>query len=148
MCFTDGAADSGEGIMADLDQLSLAEALFAENVRRNAALKRLSREVKCYRFEKHLACLMPDGTGQPPYEPLLMLKPLSLQRWYCLSDANLEDALNDRVSFRRFLGLSREDAAPDPTTPNRFRNRLTNAQLTEKLFAEFERQLNQRGGPD
>ena len=131
--------------MADRNQLSLAEALVAEKVGRNAALERLAREVKWYRFEKLLVCLKPDGPGRPPYDPLMMLKALLLQRWYCLSDADLEDALNDRVSFRRFLGLSLEDAAPDHTTLCRFRNRLADAHLTEKLFAEFERQLDQRG---
>jgi transposase, IS5 family len=74
-----------------------------------------------------------------------MLKALLLQQWYRLSDAELEEALNDRVSFRRFLGLSLEDAAPDHTTLCRFRNRLAEQGLAEKLFGEFEKQLDQRG---
>ena len=60
-------------------------------------------------------------------------------------DAELEEAINDRVSFRRFLGLSLEAACPDHTTLCRFRNRLVDAGLTEKAFAEFERQLETRG---
>ena len=50
------------------------------------------------------------GAGRPPYDPLLMLKALLLQQWYGLSDADLEEAINDRMSFRQFLGLSLEDA--------------------------------------
>lgn len=46
----------------------------------------------------------------------MMFKALLLQQWYVLSDADLKEALNDRVSFRRFLGLSLEAAAPDHTT--------------------------------
>ena len=68
-----------------------------------------------------------------------------MQQWYRLSDAELEEALNDRVSFRRFLGLSLEDAAPDHTTLCRFRNRLAEQGLADKLFGEFEKQLDQRG---
>jgi transposase, IS5 family len=131
--------------MADRDQLSLAEALVSTKVGRNETLDRLIRDVKWYRFEKLLSRLKPDGAGRPPYDPLLMLKALLLQKWYRLSDAELEEALNDRVSFRRFPGLSLEDAAPDHTTPCRFRNRLTEDGLAEKLFAEFEKQLDQRG---
>jgi transposase, IS5 family len=134
-----------EGGMAERDQLSLVEALVSGKVGRNAVLERLAGEVKWYRFETLLSRLRPDGPGRPPYDPLLMLKALLLQRWYGLSDAELEEALNDRVSFRRFLGLSLEDAAPDHTTLCRFRNRLVEAGLTEKLFGEFERQLDQRG---
>ena len=36
-----------------------------------------------------------------------MLKCLLLQQWYRLSDAEAEEALSDRLSFRRFgLGLA------------------------------------------
>ena len=131
--------------MAGRDQLSLAEALVSEKVGRNATLDRLIRDVKWYRFEKLLARLKPEGAGRPPFDPLLMLKALLLQQWYRLSDAELEEALNDRVSFRRFLGLSLEDAAPDHTTLCRFRNRLVAEGLADKLFGEFEKQLDQRG---
>jgi Transposase and inactivated derivatives len=131
--------------MADRGQLSLSEALVSAKVGRNETLDRLIRDVKWYRFEKLLSRLKPDGAGRPPYDPLLMLKALLLQQWYRLSDAELEEALNDRVSFRRFLGLSLEDAAPDHTTLCRFRNRLTEDGLAEKLFSEFEKQLEQRG---
>jgi IS5 family transposase len=51
----------------------------------------------------------------------------------------------ERSSFRRFLGLSLEDAAPDHTTLCRFRNRLVAEGLADKLFGEFEKQLDQRG---
>jgi IS5 family transposase len=74
-----------------------------------------------------------------------MLKALLLQQWYGLSDAELEEAINDRVSFRKFLGLSLEASSPDHTTLCRFRNRLVDEGLSEKLFAEFERQLEGRG---
>ena len=131
--------------MAERGQLSLAEALVSAKVGRNETLDRLIRDVNWYRFEKLLARLKPDGPGRPPYDHLLMVKSLLLQQWYRLSDADLEEALNDRVSFRRFLGLSLEDAAPDHTTLCRFRNRLIETGLAEKLFSEFEKQLDQRG---
>jgi len=127
------------------DQLGFADGWVSAKVGRNASLERLSSEVKWYRFEKLLARLRIEGPGRPPFDPLLMLKALLLQQCYALSDADLEEAINDRVSFRKFLGLSLEAPSPDHTTLCRFRNRLIEAGLSEKLFAEFERQLQQRG---
>ena len=40
-----------------------------------------------------------------------------LQALYGLSERELEAALGDRLSFRRFVGLSIEDAAPRPAKP-------------------------------
>ena len=127
------------------DQLGFADGWVSPKLGRNASLERLAAEVKWYRFEKLLARLRRDGPGRPPYDPLLMLKALLLQQCYALSDADLEEAINDRVSFRKFLRLSLEAASPDHTTLCRFRNQLVEEQLSEKLFAEFERQLEMRG---
>jgi IS5 family transposase len=64
---------------------------------------------------------------------------------YDLSDSELDEALSDRLSFRRFVGLSLEDAIPDHTTLCRFRLKLIDAGLLEKLFAELDQQLEQAG---
>jgi IS5 family transposase len=127
------------------DQRSFLEAFASTKLGRNDCLERVGALVKWYRFEKLLRKLKPDGAGRPPYDPLLMFKALLLQQWYGLSDAQLEEALNDRVSFRRFLGLSLDADAPDHTTVCRFRNRLIEAALVEPLFAEFDRQMEGRG---
>ncbi|MBL0922108.1 MAG: transposase [Phycisphaerales bacterium] len=43
-------------------------------------------------------------------------------------------ALLDRLSFRRFVGLSLNDGTPDETTFVRFRARLREADLDHRLF--------------
>ncbi len=54
-----------------------------------------------------------------------MLKAVILESLYGLSERELEEALDDRLSFRRFVGLSLEDEkVPDHTALSRFRNRL------------------------
>ena len=126
-------------------QLGFGDGWISPKVGQNEVLERLGREVKWSRFEKLLGRLRPEGAGRPPFDPLLMVKALLLQQWYGLSDADLEEAINDRVSFRRFLGLPLDAACPDHTTLCRFRNRLSDAGLAEKLFFEFERQLEARG---
>jgi IS5 family transposase len=127
------------------DQLGFLGAFAAAKLGRNERLDRIAEAVKWYRFGKVLRKLEPEGAGRPPFEPLAMLKALVLQQLYGLSDAGLEEALNDRVSFRRFVGLPLEADAPDHTTLCRFRNRLVAAGLMERLFAEFDHQLEARG---
>ena len=68
-----------------------------------------------------------------------------LEQWYNLSDPEMEAALGDRLSFRRFVGLGLEDATPDHSTISRFRKELTQRGLGEALFGEVGRQLEVRG---
>jgi IS5 family transposase len=127
-------------------QVSFVEALLAQSLGRNGRLDRLSALVKWYRFEKLLKDLRDAASpGRPGYQPLVLFKALLLQSLYGLSDVELEDALADRLSFRKFIGLSLEDAIPDSTTLCRFRNLLIEAKRLEKLFGELDRQLEQAG---
>jgi IS5 family transposase len=126
-------------------QLGFGDGWISPKIGQNATLERLSAEVKWYRFEKLLGGLEAEGPGRPRKQVLMMLKALLLQQWYRLSDADLEETLNDRMSFRRFVGLGLEEAAPDHTTLCRFRNQLAEEGLSEKLFSEFSRQLEARG---
>jgi IS5 family transposase len=74
-----------------------------------------------------------------------MFKAMLLAQWYQLSDPALEEALADRISFRRFCGFELDAATPDETTIWRFRDALASASLAEMLMAELDRQLGMRG---
>ncbi len=127
-------------------QFSFVEALMPSGLGRNARLERLNELVKWYRFEKQLKGLRDEaGPGRPGYLPLVLFKALLLQSLYGLSDLELEEALADRLSFRKFVGLSLEEDVPDSTTLCRFRNLLTTQGRLEKLFGELDRQLEQAG---
>lgn len=126
-------------------QLGFLEAFAPAKFGRNDRLDRIAAVLKAYRFEKLLKKLEPEGAGRPPYDPSVMFRALLLAQLYDLSDAALEEALNDRVSFRRFVGLPLDAVMPDHTTLCRFRNRLIEAGLLDKLFAEFGRQLEANG---
>jgi hypothetical protein len=56
----------------------------------------------------HCQCDRGRGLVRPSCPPLAMLKTLLLQRWYSLSDEGLEEALSDRLPFRRFCGFALE----------------------------------------
>jgi len=127
-------------------QLGFVDALMPMKGGGNTPLDRLNSLVKWYRFEKLIAHLRDaEGCGRPGYPTLVLFKALLLQALYGLSDRELEDALNDRFSFQRFVGLSLEDAVPDHSVLNRFRNRLVEEGLLEKLFCELDRQLEKAG---
>src|SRR5918994_3309066 len=127
-------------------QLSLVEAFLGSGLARPSRLERLAGLVKWYRFEKLLKRLSDDGPGRPAYPPLVMFKALLLQSLYGLSDAELEEAIADRLSFRRFIGVAFEDAVPDHTTLCRFRNRLIAAGVVRELFCEVYPPLGAAGG--
>jgi transposase, IS5 family len=109
-------------------------------------LDKLDGLVKWYRFEKLVGHLRDETTpGRPGYPALVLLKAVLLASLYGLSERELEEALDDRLSFRRFVGLALEEKVPDHTVLNRFRNRLVAEGLMEKLFAELDRQLEKAG---
>ena len=81
-----------------------------------------------------------DG-GRPPYDYILMFKIMILQRYYNLSDEQVEYQINDRMSFMRFLDLSIADDIPDSRTVWTFRERLTDLGLVKELFDLFLKEL-------
>jgi IS5 family transposase len=44
-------------------------------------------------------------TGRPSYDGLILFKMSLLQTWYGLSDYEVEDRVNDSISFSRFVGI-------------------------------------------
>ena len=57
-------------------------------------------------LEAQLSKLPKGSGGRPPYDYVLMFKVLILQRYYNLSDEQVEYQINDRMSFMRFLDLT------------------------------------------
>ncbi|MEI6865616.1 transposase, partial [Flavicella sp.] len=75
-----------------------------------------------------------SAVGKPCYDGLLLFKMCLLQSWYGLSDYEVEDRLNDSLSFSYFCGMTIEQVAPDHSTLSRFRTALTKTKTYEKLF--------------
>jgi len=71
--------------------------------------------------------------GRPPYSYLLLFETLILQRLFNISDDQAEFQINDRMTFRRFLGLSLGDQVPDAKTIWLFRDTLVKAGVMEEL---------------
>jgi IS5 family transposase len=87
-----------------------------------------------------------DARGGRPHWPVVtMLKVLFLQKCFGLSDPAAEEMLKDRISFRRFVGLSFDDATPDHSTICTFRKRLRDRGHGSTLFEETLAVLRERG---
>ncbi len=82
-----------------------------------------------------------SATGKPSYSGLLLFKMSLLQTWYGLSDYEVEDRVNDSISFSYFCGLHIDQIAPDHSTLSRFRTLMTKAKAYEPLFQEINKQL-------
>lgn len=75
--------------------------------------------------------------GRTPFDYVMMFKILVLQRYYNLSDEQMQFQILDRLSFMRFLGLTLSDSVPDEKTIWLFRENLIEHNLVDKLFEKF-----------
>ena len=96
----------------DMGRPSLAEFLLPEKLGHNERLERIDEAVDWDRLGGVVAGIYASGEGRPSYPPLTMVKVLLLEQWYNLSDPQMEEALGDRLSFRRFVGLGLQDDTP------------------------------------
>lgn len=82
-----------------------------------------------------------SAVGRPSYDGLILFKMGLLQTWYGLSDYEVEDRVNDSISFSRFVGISLDDSVPDHSVLSRFRTELTKQGCYDKLFKAMNKQL-------
>ena len=82
-----------------------------------------------------------SAVGRPSYEGIVLFKMTLLQTWYGLSDYEVEDRVNDSISFSRFVGISLDNLVPDHSVISRFRTDLTQKGVYEKLFKAMNKQL-------
>ena len=105
--------------MSQLTFFTGPEALEALS-QRGDPLPRLGQTIdfEAFRSELERALYKPakGPGGAPRWDAVLMFKLLVLQRLHNLSDEQAEFQVRDRVSFRRFLGLSLVDPVPGTVT--------------------------------
>jgi IS5 family transposase len=81
--------------------------------------------------------------GRPNCDVIMMFKILILQKWYGLSDLEVERQMADRISFMAFLGFP--DPFPDSRTIWLFKQRLAETGKDRMVWAELQRQLDAMG---
>ena len=130
------------------EAMGFVDVMLAGGPRSAAMLARLDEATPWEQLAAPIAALPEytnQGPGRPAWSPVVMLKCLMLAKWNNLSDPGLEEALQDRISFRRFVGLSFTDATPDETTFVRFRARLREMGLHEHIFDTVVKHLDLQG---
>lgn len=134
-----------------MDQnISFAELILKDSMDKNRCLKHLININNSINWPNIKSILMSHyvvGTsseGADAYPPLLLFKCLMLQKWFHIdSDPELESQINDRISFKKFLGVSFSDPSPDHSTFSRFRKRLSKKamdQINSEILSQFENQ--------
>jgi transposase, IS5 family len=112
-------------------------------------LEELGRIIDFEAFRPTLAAALAYGDrakgGRPPYDPVAMLKVLVLAAQNNVSDARMKYLIRDRLSWLRFLGFDLGASTPDANTIRLFREKLTEGGALDMLFADFDRQLKERG---
>ena len=86
-----------------------------------------------------------SNAGCKPHDVVLMFKIILLKRFYNLSDEQAEYQINDRLSFKEFLGLSSGDRVPDARTIWLFQDNLIQKNLEATFFEQFHRYLDNLG---
>ena len=91
--------------------LSFADLAVSKSLENNRSLKMMEKINKVVKWKNIEALLMEHyevGTskeGADAYPPLMLLKGMLLQKWFHIpSDPELENQINDRISFKKFLG--------------------------------------------
>jgi transposase, IS5 family len=128
-----------------MKQLGFASAFADPRLGSNKKLEEIDRMIDWSRLAALAQKVRPGVEGRPPFDALAMLKALYLQRLYDLSDPELEGALLDRLSFRRFCGFALEDSTPDETTILRFRHDAAQLGVLADCFALVTSQLEAKG---
>jgi len=83
--------------------------------------------------------------GAPHRDLCIKVKMLFLQHLYNLSDPELEDQVNERLSFQKFAGINYTTTVPDFTTIWRFKEALVREDLMDGLFALILASLESKG---
>ncbi|MDI6721140.1 MAG: IS5 family transposase, partial [Candidatus Aenigmarchaeota archaeon] len=81
--------------------------------------------------------------GRPHYDEVIMMRVLVLQRLYGLSDQETEFQVNDRTSFKNFLGFP--EKLPDYSTIWRLKERMQKDGTLDRIWNELQRQLDAKG---
>jgi IS5 family transposase len=128
-------------------ELSFGDLAVARSMENNRSVKMMERINGAVNWENVEALLLEHyevGTSQEgadAYPPLMLLKCMLLQKWFHISsDPELENQINDRISFKKFLGLTLDKPSPDHSTFSRFRGRLSKEamiELNDVVLQEF-----------
>jgi transposase, IS5 family len=113
--------------------------------RRRSSLDEIDLLIDWTAVARTLGGVYSAARGEPAWPPLALFKALLIAVWHDISDVKLAEALEDRGSFRRFCGFSRDEPTPERTAFVRFRRELAARDLDRILFETIASALKTRG---
>ncbi len=116
--------------------------------RKEVILKEMEQTVPWSKLMDLIEPVYPSSgrRGRQPMALSRMLRIHCMQNWFNFSYRQMEDALYEIESVRRFAGFgSVTEALPDETTILNFRHLLEKQRLTEKLLATINAHLKEQG---
>lgn len=129
-------------------QISILDSAFSSRKKRSRSdslLESIDKFIDWAPLAKQCEVMFKKSNRGRPATPIIFsLKCLFIQFLYGLSEPGLEDALIDRLSFQRFLGISFDEEIPDFTTIWKFKARLINHKLYDQLFDTILEQLESK----
>lgn len=126
-------------------QMNLIDGWMVNQNKSNEFLERIEKEISFGRIHRELDKMYQSNLGRPSHPPMIVFRMILLQFFYNLSDPQIEDQVNDRLSFRKFVGLGMQEKVPDETSMVRFRQRLLEQGLEKKLLKIVNDQLAAKG---
>jgi IS5 family transposase len=75
----------------------------------------------------------------------MLFKALLFEAWYGLSEAQVVQEIHDRRSFERFVGPDIRAYHLDDTTLVKFRGRLRDSGIIDRVWSEVDKALARRG---
>jgi transposase, IS5 family len=124
----------------ELSQPSFVDAMVSGYGRVGGFLDRIEQGFDWPAFEALLSPVHGSAMGAPGYPSLTISRSC-----FCSNGKRREEAVRDRLSFRRFCGLPLDMETPDHASIWRFRQTIDKLGLSAALLAEVNRQLDARG---
>jgi transposase, IS5 family len=111
-------------------------------------LEEIKRTIEWEPMEELLMRGYPVGDselGNKAFYPIVLLKAILLQKWYGIdSDPELENQINDRLSFKKFIGIPLRQFSPDHSLISKFRKRISQP-VMEAIHGELLKQFSEKG---
>ena len=133
------------------DSLGFVDLPLASSLKHNRSIKLMENLNTSIDWKKIKVILLSHYTvgaaseGADAYPPLMLFKCLLLQKWFRTnSDPELENQINDRLSFKKFLRRPLSKPSPDHSTFSRFRKRLSKGamdQINSEILRQFKNKV-------
>jgi IS5 family transposase len=122
------------------NQMGFVDGYVERGIGKHTFFKQINRLIDWSEIEKEIKKVYKRGhsvDGRLAYSGLLLFKMLLLGIWYGLSDAKVEESVNDSLSMMRFCNLDIEDSVPDHSVLSRFRTELTEKKSFDRLLKKI-----------